>query len=282
MTSPPYASQRKYDESSGFKPIPSDEYVRWWEAVQANVKTHLAADGSFFVNIKEHCESGERSLYVKDLVTAHARKWGWRFIDEFVWVRGGVPGRWPNRFKNQWEPIFHFSLETAIKLRHEAVMHESDGAFEYSPTNPKSKTGFFSNRGRSDIASNGEALPGNVLKIGTEVRQTENHSAPFPVGLPSFFIKAFSDAGDVIFDPFLGSGTTIIAAEQLNRRCYGIEISPNYCDVILARWEKLTGEKAVREDVRRPIETKRQDPRTAPDAARGRKARRRRRPVSAR
>ena len=47
-----------------------------------------------------------------------------------------------------------------------------------------------------------------------------------------------------IYDPFLGSGTTLIAAEQLGRTCYGIEIEPLYVDVIIARWEKLTGEKA--------------------------------------
>jgi DNA modification methylase len=48
-----------------------------------------------------------------------------------------------------------------------------------------------------------------------------------------------------VFDPFLGSGTTLIAAEQLGRKCYGMEISPAYCDVIVKRWQNLTGKKAV-------------------------------------
>jgi hypothetical protein len=52
--------------------------------------------------------------------------------------------------------------------------------------------------------------------------------------------------GGIIYDPFLGSGTTLIAAEQLGRKCYGMEISPAYCDVIVKRWETLTGKKAVR------------------------------------
>jgi DNA modification methylase len=51
----------------------------------------------------------------------------------------------------------------------------------------------------------------------------------------------------IVFDGFCGSGTTLIAAEQLGRKCYGMEISPAYCDVIVKRWETLTGKKAVRE-----------------------------------
>jgi DNA modification methylase len=50
---------------------------------------------------------------------------------------------------------------------------------------------------------------------------------------------------DLVYDPFIGSGTTLIAAEQLGKKCYGMEISPNYCDVIVKRWENLTGKKAT-------------------------------------
>ena len=52
--------------------------------------------------------------------------------------------------------------------------------------------------------------------------------------------------GDIILDVFGGSGTTLIAAEQLNRKCYMMELDPHYCDVIIARWEKLTGKKATK------------------------------------
>ena len=78
------------------------------------------------------------------------------------------------------------------------------------------------------------ARPSNVVDARAESGQGM-HAAPFPVALPEFFIKAFSDAGDIICDPFLGSGTTMLAAEQLSRLCYGIEISPAYCAVILQR-----------------------------------------------
>ncbi|HEV2171148.1 MAG TPA: site-specific DNA-methyltransferase, partial [Candidatus Binatus sp.] len=143
ITSPPYASQRAYDPSSGFKPIHPDQYVAWYADVAENVATILAPDGSYFLNIKEHADGGERSLYVKDLVLAHKRQWGWRFVDEFCWRKtdDGVPGGWGNRFKNAWEPVFHFCREQKIKFNARAVGHWSDDCFDYSPNNPKSTSG---------------------------------------------------------------------------------------------------------------------------------------------
>jgi DNA modification methylase len=59
-------------------------------------------------------------------------------------------------------------------------------------------------------------------------------------------IRNHGGKGDDVYDPFLGSGTTLIAAEQLGRRCFGLEIDPAYCDVIVQRFENLTGKKAER------------------------------------
>ena len=71
------------------------------------------------------------------------------------------------------------------------------------------------------------------------------HPATFPVFLPCEYIVAFTDKEDIVVEPFCGSGTTLIACEQLDRVCYGMELDPKYCDVIIKRWEKFTGEKAV-------------------------------------
>jgi DNA modification methylase len=76
--------------------------------------------------------------------------------------------------------------------------------------------------------------------------ERHGHPTPKPVPLISKLLSAHSRANDLVSDPFLGSGTTLIAAEQLGRKCYGMEISPAYCDVIVKRWETLTGKKAVR------------------------------------
>lgn len=83
-----------------------------------------------------------------------------------------------------------------------------------------------------------------IWEIATVNRRTGDHPAEFSVELPARFIKMHSRPGDIILEPFCGSGTTLIAAEQLGRICYGVELDPHYCDIIIARWEKLTGAKA--------------------------------------
>jgi DNA modification methylase len=67
------------------------------------------------------------------------------------------------------------------------------------------------------------------------------HPAMYSIALPSFFMQAFSDECEPWLDPFLGSGTTLIAADQLDRICYGIEIAPKYCDVIIKRYINHAG-----------------------------------------
>jgi hypothetical protein len=143
ITSPPYAAQREYDASSGFTPISPEKYSEWFRSVADNIAAILAPDGSFFLNIKEHSEDGERSLYVKDLVIAQQRKWGWRLVDEFCWrnTANGVPGKWPNRLRNAWEPVFHFCRNKDIKFRPKAAGHESDDVVVYSPDNPPAPSG---------------------------------------------------------------------------------------------------------------------------------------------
>jgi DNA modification methylase len=273
ITSPPYATQRQYDLSSGFAPVPPEKYVAWFKDVAAAIESVLAPDGSYLLNIKAHAEEGERHTYVMDLVLAHKRQWGWRFVDEFCWRKtdDGVPGGWSNRFKNAWEPVYHFSRERKIKFRPRDVGHWSDDCFDYSPDNPKSTSGSgllgtgprgaAADKGKNQAAwqttrrnandlegrHGGLARPSNVIEAKTESSQG-NHSAPFPRAIPEFFVKAFSDAGDVIFDPFAGSGTTLVAAGLLDRAGFGVEISPAYCDVILRRLQetlKLTPVHAV-------------------------------------
>lgn len=85
----------------------------------------------------------------------------------------------------------------------------------------------------------------SVWKID-KPRASPEHPTTKPVELYANAYLNNSDKGDSVFDPYAGSGTGFIAAEQLGRRCYGLEISPAYCDVVVERWEKLTGQEAKR------------------------------------
>jgi len=247
FTSPPYASQRKYDESSGFKPIKPDEYVDWFRDVAANIMAVLADDGSYFLNIKPNAEGLSRELYVFDLVLAHVRQWGWNYSEEFCWERSGIPQQVSRRFKNQFEPVYQFSRGD-WKIRPEAVQHPSKSVPKAKgrgsgDTNAAKRQGIVSAVDGNEVVE-GMAYPGN--RLPTFQSETNGHPAAFPVGLPEFFINAYTDAGDAIYDPFMGSGSTLMAAEKTARNGYGIEISPAYCDVIVTRWETATGQKAVR------------------------------------
>ncbi len=256
FTSPPYAEQRDYDESSGFRPIPPSEYVDWFAPVSANVKHHLAADGSWFVNIKPAARDLDTDLYVFDLVLAHVRNWGWHFVTEFCWERNGIPKLVKRRFKNQFEPVYQFCISD-FKIRPDAVRHASDNV-----PKPRGKgagqTSWKKHQGGESIFMSGMqgtpgfewfgdnieaglAYPGNRLPTFAATHTATGHAAAFPVGLPQWFAMAYTDAGDVVYDPFMGSGSTLMAAENTQRRGRGCELSPSYFAIILERWSMATG-----------------------------------------
>ena len=227
FTSPPYAEQRAgiYDS------VHEDDYVDWWEAVQREVASYLNPNGSFFVNIKPHARNGERSLYVMDLVLAMKRKWGWSYVDELCWLRINAPGYWPDRLKNGFEPIHQFTYGNT-PIRHRAIQYAGEIPDSSAPRHDNAGTGYYYNVRQHN--TDGMAYPDNVVDIRTSDHGIK-HPAIFPVALPTFFYKAFSDRGAIWCDPFSGSGTSLIAAHRAGFVSYNMEISPAYCDVILSR-----------------------------------------------
>lgn len=241
FTSPPYASQRAYAKTPGFTPITPDGYADWWEPVQAAAAASLDEAGSMFVNIRAHAEDGQRHLYVHDLVAAHVRRWGWLFVDDLCWVdtKNGVPGGWPNRFKDAWEPVFHFARAKTIRFHPFANGEKSDAVFEYSPATAKTATGSGLLGVKATDETDGIARPSNVIMVASA--STGSHEAAFPVGLPAWFVNAYTDRGGTVIDPFVGSGTTVLAAAQQGRVGVGIELSPTYVDVAVRRIAAATG-----------------------------------------
>jgi site-specific DNA-methyltransferase (adenine-specific)/site-specific DNA-methyltransferase (cytosine-N4-specific) len=244
FTSPPYAEQRKKQYGG----VPVDQYVEWWDAVQQNVRDNLAEDGSFFVNIKPHCEDGQRALYVFDLVLAMVRRWGWRFVDELCWYRGGLPGdpaKW-RHFKNEFEPLYHFANSDHFRFLPDNMLYKSSLVIgEVGRVEALDKIQGHG-AGKCVTRDDGLAYPGNVIKIRAALQHdAPSHSAAFPVNLPDFFVRAYSDEGDVWCDQFLGSGTTIVAAHNNGRRGIGIERLEKYVAVCLQRFQDAFGVEPV-------------------------------------
>jgi site-specific DNA-methyltransferase (adenine-specific) len=238
FTSPPYAEQRANIGTNDYGGIPEEEYAEWWEAVQANTKDVLVDGGSFFVNIKPHSSEGERSLYVMDLVLAMKRKWGWDYIDEHIWQRHSVPGKFKRRLKNGFEPIHEFAKAgegfvfepKRMGTKSDAVMVAGHEAVEMLTT------GTYFNV--SHETEEGIALPENIFHA-FGIRKGVAHSAQYPVDVPYRFMMIYSNPKDIIYDPFLGSGTNIHAAEKARRVSFGVELLPQHMGVLLEEWSLL-------------------------------------------
>ncbi len=238
FTSPPYADQRK----NNYGGIPPHKYVEWFLPRAQAFQTCLHPEGSFVLNIKEKAIGGERHTYVLELILA-LRQQGWHWVDEYCWHKKNCyPGKWPNRFRDSWERLLHFTLQKEFKMRQEAVMVPT-GDWMHARLKTLSKTDQIRDLSRN---SNGfgkrianwvgrdMAYPTNVLHFSTECGY-KNHPAAFPVALPDWFIRLFTDPGDTVLDPFAGSGTTLVAAQALERHSIGIDTKAEYCNVMRER-----------------------------------------------
>ena len=242
VTSPPYADQRK-DTYGGVSP---DKYVEWFLPIANELKRVLKNEGSFILNIKERVVNGERHTYVLELIL-EMRKQGWLWTEEYMWhKRNSYPGKWPNRFRDGWERCLHFTKSKHFAMYQDAVRVPMG---DWSRTRLRNLSETDKRRDNSRVQSGfGKkienwvgrelAYPDNVLHLATEC-SNRNHSATFPVDLPAWFIKLFTQPGDLVLDPFMGSGTTAVAAKQSGRRCIGIEIDPAYIEIARSRLSEV-------------------------------------------
>ncbi len=235
VTSPPYADRRK----NTYGGIGTEKYVEWFLPVSEELLRVLKPTGTFILNIKEKAENGERSTYVLELIL-ELKKQGWLWTEEFIWYKKNCyPGKWPNRFRDSWERVLQFNKTRDFNMYQEAVMIPvggwADGRLKnLSETdkirdNSKSGSGFGKNI--SNWLQRSMVYPSNVLQFAT-VCNNKNHSAAFPEELPEWFIKLFTQANDFVLDPFLGSGTTSEVAQRMGRNSIGIDILPEYVEMV--------------------------------------------------
>lgn len=235
VTSPPYADQRK----STYGGIPVNKYVEWFLPISKELFRVLKPTGTFILNIKEKVQDGERSTYVLELIL-EMKKQGWLWTEEFIWhKKNSYPGKWPNRFRDAWERLLQFNKSKKFNMYQEEVMvpigdWAKSRLKKLSPTDKErdnSKVGSGFGKNISNWLDRDKAYPTNVLHLATECNN-KNHSAAFPEGLPEWFIKLFTKEFDTVLDPFMGSGTTNFVAQRMRRNSIGIEIKPEYYNMV--------------------------------------------------
>ena len=241
VTSPPYADarQKHYDSITPelFSSFFSSFHEEFWRV--------LRNDGSLVLNIKDKVINGVRHRYVWQTMIALSNL-GWRCVDDYLWVKpNAMPGYWPNRLRDEWEYCFHLTKQREFTMYQQAVARPMGEWAEkrLSKLNGKSalrhnsenKSGF--GRDLRNWKDKESVLPGNTISLPL-IGKNMGHPAVFPVGLPEFFIKLFTKEGDLVLDPFAGSGSTGIAAKNLNRNVVLIDTNPQYVQVMTDRLTK--------------------------------------------
>jgi DNA modification methylase len=184
----------------------ADNYWEGWEPIRAYLETEMNKCGG-----------------AKNWKTALGNQMGGHYFTKSQWC-------FPT--EEAYKKLQAFANGNAFKREHDELKREYD----------ELKREFYATRAHFD---NTHDLMTDVWEFPRVTGEEKHgHATPKPVAMMARCIKSSAHERGVVVEPFLGSGSTLIAAEQLGRKCYGMEISPAYCDVIVKRWETLTGKKA--------------------------------------
>ena len=219
ITSPPYENQRDYSQWESY-----NDYLNFISQIIENYKKISANDFIVFWNMGS-------SEPTNNFIPADNYK---QFIDNgFKWLEWII---W-NKESATWTIPRSQHIEKGLyipALRWESLMVFSLGKRPHFELSDKKEI----RNWQENVWEMNKVIGSQQKKIG--------HPALFPVELPYRAIKSYSKKNENIYEPFLGGGSTLIACEKTNRKCYGMEIDAHYCDVIVKRWEDYTGKKAER------------------------------------
>jgi DNA modification methylase len=239
FTSPPYGQQRDYGAAK--------EKVQEWDTLMKDVFSivPLNENGQLLVNLGLIHRDGEWVPYW-DAWIEFMRSAGWKRFGLYVWDQGaGMPGDWNGRFAPSFEMIFHFCKNTKKPEKTKESKHAGQIKGGKGQRGKDGKVKEYSHVG---MAIQSHKIADSVIRVNRQAAQERgvNHPAMFPVQLVDEIFDAWPDG--IAFEPFCGSGTTIISSEKKMRPCFAMELDPKYCAIILDRWQKFTGKKAHRED----------------------------------
>ena len=236
FTSPPYGNQRDYTSGG----------ISDWDGLMRGVfgSVPMADDGQVLVNLGLIHRDNEIIPYW-DAWLGWMRSQGWRRFAWYVWDQGpGMPGDWQGRLAPSFEFVFHFNRESRKPNKIVPCKHagqESHLRADGSSTAMRGKDGEVGGWTHKGQPTQDTRIPDSVIRVMRhkgKIGQDIDHPAVFPVALPEFVIEAYTGAGDIVFEPFGGSGTTMLAAQRTGRVCRSVEIAPEYVDVAIKRFQQ--------------------------------------------
>jgi DNA modification methylase len=235
ITSPPYGQQRDY-ASGG---------IGNWDTLMRGVfgaaRAALHDDAQLLVNLGLVHDDNEVQTYW-DGWTTWMRAQGWRRFGWYVWDQGpGLPGDWRGRLAPSFEFVFHFNRSNRkpnkivpCKFAGRDIHLRADG----SSTALRGKDGGALDWAHANQPTQDMRIPDSVIRVMRhkgKLGRGIDHPAVFPIALPQFVIETYTDAGELVYEPFGGSGTTLLACERTGRICRAVEIAADYVDVAIER-----------------------------------------------
>lgn len=235
FTSPPYGQQRDYGAAK--------EHVRDWDKLMHGVFQHASAvlqpDGQILVNLGMIHRDGEWIPYW-DGWMEWMRAHGWRRFGWYVWDKlEGAIGDTNGRLRIAHEFIFHFCQKPKAPVKTVECIHAGE---IQGGSGMRSKDGTVGGRHQAGQPIDTHRVEDSVIRTRPVKGKRDGHPAPFPVEFAAKFIKSWPGP---VYEPFSGSGSTMMAAEQLGQRAYCMELDPAYCDIAVKRYERATETKAV-------------------------------------
>jgi DNA modification methylase len=246
FTSPPYGNQRDYTNT-----------IIDWDALMRGVfaQLPLAESGQVLVNLGLIHREQEVIPYWDGWLD-WMRSQDWRRFAWYVWDQGpGLPGDWNGRLAPAFEFIFHFNRKDSEPRRPNKIVPciyaEKDTHLRGDGTSAggmRNKDGSKTAWNHAGTVTQDFRIPDAVIRIMRhkgKIGQDIDHPAVFPVTLPRRMLESYADESEIVFEPFCGSGTILIAAQRAGRIARAVEIAPEYVDVAVKRFRQIFPETPV-------------------------------------